>query len=71
MVQFLILSFKLPTFVGFRDLQKTDVQKKKAHYKSGAKHSFDFVKTFLLRIAYEKTYLHYLFYILRKFIEFT
>lgn len=51
MVQFFILSFELPAFVGFKDLQQTDVQKKKGNYKSGANDPVDFVKRFLLRTA--------------------
>lgn len=80
MFQFFILSYKLPVFVGFRDLQKTDIQKKKANYKSGAKHrsnsddsvwSLRFREKILATHCLGKTYIHYLFYILRKFIEFT
>lgn len=80
MVQFFIPSFKLPAFVGFRDLQKSDVQEKKANYKSGAKRrsnsddsvwSFRFREKILTTHCLKKTYIHYLFYILRKFIEFT
>lgn len=68
MVQFFILSFKPPAIVGFRDSQKTDVQKKKFNYYSGAKHRSNSDNSvgsekFLLCIASEKIYIHYLFYI--------
>lgn len=70
MVQFFILSFKLPAFVGLSDLQKTDVQKKNATYKSGAKHrsniddsvwSFRFREKILATYCLGKTYIHYIF----------
>lgn len=77
MVQFFILSFKLPAFVGLSDLQKTDVQKKNATYKSGAKHRsntddsvWSFREKILATYCLGKNIHTLLFYILRKFIEF-